>query len=587
MKIYNLFLMLFLSLSLTAQTTYFVSVDGNDSNDGLSESTSWKTFSFAASADSPVKSGDMVYIKAGDYGLDDVFIDKNYNEGDERISFVGYRNTPGDILDFDFKYGDDVDASKMPLINPGNRLKGEGVNLSDIYNITIKNLQIANAIAGISVWNTESINSNHILENIFIKTIGDDYSTALSVKEGNHNLIKNCLIVNATGAGMDVWGDNNTIENCKVYSNESELLEGGTYSSMDYYIVLKGDSNVIRNCYIERDGILEDVGHGMEIKENGEHNLFVDCTAKNMVGGCFSVRWSGVKNNEFRNCKAISTLDDDITAFLIRDGASNNVFNSCISENCQAGVRFLLSGEDADYCGEHNVLNNCIIKNATWVFDLNSWYYNSAPADNNRLVNCTIDGAKYMVNADRPNMGNQFENCIITNVENYLAGEKIANLEFIHNDFHENGFDMPDGVGNITQNPLFVNSTSGDYHLTKDSPCIDAGIDTDAPNVDFDGTSRPQGMGFDIGAYEFVKSTAVSEVDAYQNLIYPNPTHHQLWVADKFENSSYEIISTFGETISKGHIYNHQIDISSLSNGLWIVKLNDGLNDFAFRVVKD
>ncbi len=579
--------MLFLSLPLTAQTTYFVSLDGSDANDGLSEATSWRTFSFAASSNSPVKSGDKVYIKAGDYGLDDVFIDKNYSEGDKRISFIGYRNSPDDITDFDFKYGDDVDASKMPLINPGNRLKGEGVNLSDIYNITIKNLQIAKSIAGISIWNTEPINSNHILENIFIKTIGDDYSSALSVKEGNRNIIKNCLIVNATGAGMDVWGDNNTIENCKVYSNENELLEGGTYSSMDYYIVLKGDSNVVRNCYIERDGILEDVGHGMEIKENGEHNLFVDCTAKNMVGGCFSVRWSGVKNNEFRNCKAISTLDDDITAFLIRDGASNNVFNSCISENCQAGVRFLLSGEDVDYCGEHNVFNNCIIKNATWVFDLNSWYYNSAPADNNRLVNCTIDKAQYLINADRPNTGNQFVNCIITNVENYLAGEKLANLEFSHNDFYDNGFNTPDGVGNITQNPLFENTIMGDYHLTKNSPCIDAATGSDAPKVDFEGTSRPQGNGFDMGAYEFIATTAVLEAYQQEDLIFPNPTHSQLWVSDKFGNSSYEIISTLGETISKGHINNNEIDISNLSDGLWIVKLNDGLREYDFWIVKD
>ena len=54
---------------------------------------------------------------------------------------------------------------------------------------------------------------------------------------------------------------------------------------------------------------------------------------------------------------------------------------------------------------------------------------------------------------------------------------------------------------NIFLDPIFVNTT--DAHLTKDSPCIGAGTEEDAPVDDIDGDSRPQGNGFDIGADEF------------------------------------------------------------------------------------
>ncbi len=487
-------------------TTYYVSPTGDDNNDGLTEETAWRTISYAASSESPVGNGDTVYIKAGIYKNEDIFIDKNYSPSDKRISFIGYKDVPGDITEFNFKYGDDVDPTVMPLITWDNRKKGEGINISDSYNITIKNIQIANNLAGITIWNSESQNSNIVLENIFMKNIGWEYSTAITLKEANNNIIRNCLIVNATGAGMDLWGDNNLIENCKIYSNESEPVSDGTYTSMDYYIVIKGDNNIVRNCYAERDGDLEDVGHGFEIKESGENNLFENCTVKNMIGGCFSVRWSQVKNNEFRHCHAIGGVSDDVAAFMVRDGASNNVFNSCTAEGCDAGIRFILTGEDADYCGENNAFYNCIIRNAKWVIDLNQYYYNSATADNNVIVNCVIDNADYLFNCQRPNTGNKFINCIVKDVDNFKTGDHTVNFEYLYCDFFNNGFSTPSGTGNITGNPLFVDASAADYHLQPGSPCIDAGTSYKAPDTDYDGTSRPQGSGYDIGAYEYIPS---------------------------------------------------------------------------------
>ena len=56
--------------------------------------------------------------------------------------------------------------------------------------------------------------------------------------------------------------------------------------------------------------------------------------------------------------------------------------------------------------------------------------------------------------------------------------------------------------GNINSNPAFL--VAGDYHLSAGSCCIDAGTSEGAPDTDFEGDARPQGVGYDIGADEYL-----------------------------------------------------------------------------------
>ena len=90
-------------------------------------------------------------------------------------------------------------------------------------------------------------------------------------------------------------------------------------------------------------------------------------------------------------------------------------------------------------------------------------------------------------------------------------GWTTSNNQWINNLVYRSGTNVgmltDTAVGTIIADPLFVNYTgtsSGDFHLKSTSPAINAGTSLGAPTTDFDGVTRPQGAGYDIGAYEFV-----------------------------------------------------------------------------------
>lgn len=79
----------------------------------------------------------------------------------------------------------------------------------------------------------------------------------------------------------------------------------------------------------------------------------------------------------------------------------------------------------------------------------------------------------------------------------------------------------PSGVtflDNIESHDPLLNSI---FHLDPASPAIDKGMPLQEVAVDIDGTTRPQGRGWDMGAFEFVKPAAVTAPRATRLLVAP------------------------------------------------------------------
>ncbi len=63
---------------------------------------------------------------------------------------------------------------------------------------------------------------------------------------------------------------------------------------------------------------------------------------------------------------------------------------------------------------------------------------------------------------------------------------------------------LPPGPGSFAADPRFANAVRRDLHLSGASPCIDAGDPAATqPGDDRDGNSRPLGLRYDVGAYEY------------------------------------------------------------------------------------
>jgi hypothetical protein len=132
-------------------------------------------------------------------------------------------------------------------------------------------------------------------------------------------------------------------------------------------------------------------------------------------------------------------------------------------------------------------------------------YYNESSV---RLTSCTISGSVWGENChSEVGLTAALINCIIPaefsacgNLDHCFTG---ADPLFVNSGV----FDFTRYTAVIigeeeVELPDFI-VEAPDYHLQPGSPAIDAGTSEGAPDTDCEGTARPQGLTYDIGAYEF------------------------------------------------------------------------------------
>jgi len=196
---------------------------------------------------------------------------------------------------------------------------------------------------------------------------------------------------------------------------------------------------------------------------------------------------------------------------------NNNVIGNWIHDIAWDGTHFCGGGGHGVYQASPGgkVQNNLAYRGSGQ--GITMWHY----ATNIVIANNTIFqfGDGIVVGSD-PATGVYADYCAVNdNIIRSVAhsgikeqGRAGAHNTYWSNLIYESALDYALAAGRVPMNafhadPLFVNwqiSGGGDYHLKAGSPAIEVGTSSEAPSDDFDGVSRPQGKGFDVGAYEYL-----------------------------------------------------------------------------------
>ena len=163
---------------------------------------------------------------------------------------------------------------------------------------------------------------------------------------------------------------------------------------------------------------------------------------------------------------------------------------------------------------------------ATNVIIRNNVFYNITHGWSLHLYSGSVDQASIVNNTfafPNPNRDGQIviaeplTNSLIANNVFYqpttagiaMSGGSMSNVT-VANNLTSNGVVWTGGATGVTfsnnldnTDPKLVNPSTFDFHLQAGSAAIGAGMNLPAVLNDFDGVSRPQGAGWDIGAFEF------------------------------------------------------------------------------------
>lgn len=332
-------------------------------------------------------------------------------------------------------------------------------------------------------------------------------------------IISNCDIGFNTGnPGGGVYLVDSTLLNCQIHDNFSQANGGGVYSPNS----TPGGFGRVIGCTISNNVAASGGGGSFQ----GTNTGCVFCGNKAMNGG-------GAYNASLNNCLLVSNLVTSLGGGAYRGGMTN----------C------LLIGNSASTGGG---------------------------AYGAYAVNCTV-----VSNSAATAGGVWFSN---------PAGVEVAVLNDIlywnsattDPDFHGDNISgtpvnlawccIPTGFGDhsLSNAPLFVDATHGDFRLSPESPCINAGRNSYITiSTDRDGNPRIAGGTVDIGAYEFQNPQSVISYGWLQN--HGLPTDRS---ADYLDNDGdgmnnwQEWIANTDPTNSLSYL--HMLSVNQTNNGAGI-----------------
>ncbi len=174
---------------------------------------------------------------------------------------------------------------------------------------------------------------------------------------------------------------------------------------------------------------------------------------------------------------------------------------------------------------------------------------------------------------------------VVSNGGNFSTDASMETI--LTHDMDQNG---------IALDPLFVDADNDNYRLNTGSPCIDAGVALNAPEMDITGMERINNI--DIGAFEYDPELGVfpsifSSIDNI--LVMPNPAVSSISIVLENDSKGSMKISVFDvngrevlhqNCIKDGFDFRGTIDISRLPVGQYKVLISNGKNRGVASFVK-
>lgn len=404
---------------------FYVATNGSSNNNGQSPSSPWSI----EHAVNVARAGDVVYVKAGNYGAKQLLFSQNNGNSGAPIKFIGYNNAPGDITSSQgstFNIGQSVNPNTMPLLASSS---GQGVAIT-VYNrnIEFENFQITGYGTAVT---TIELATNLVFRNIIVTNIGNQNVNGydgfgFSIK-GNNTLLENCFVQNATAEAIKLYdSDYSRVNYCKVYGTNST-------NPTDYYYLITGGSNnsVIENSIADRAPGLSHGGHGFDLKDLAQNNVVRNCTAYRTN---FELNFSGVKNNTIENCAiyGVNTSAGNWHAGLVVfNGANNNLIKNMYIQDTWSAISwaddddsYVGPGGDRDEVsmGYDNTFDGITVKNANRILNVGGGTNYNAWAQRNTFRNCDFSNFTTVASTYYPTQDIRFENCSFTNGQ-YLVSE--------------------------------------------------------------------------------------------------------------------------------------------------------------------
>lgn len=252
------------------------------------------------------------------------------------------------------------------------------------------------------------------------------------------------------------------------------------------YFSNSADNPIIRNnicwgnsdCGIHMNGDVSLGGDGIISNALVEKNIIYN----NGVGGGSGINCDGVQNSIIQNNLLYNNHASGISLYMIDGGApaSGNV-----------------------------IVNNTILQpnDGRWALNVSDGSINNKVFNNIFYSSHTFRGSISVDAASMP--GFKSNNNILTNRMSNDGGNSNMTLA----QWQQQTYADSSSVIAVPA-ALFVNVSANNYHLLVNSVAVNAGrssyYNASAPLTDLENNPRPQGNAIDIGAYEFMGTTAIS-----------------------------------------------------------------------------